>query len=1076
MNNPEINQPLQVFFIVGTDRRAINEFSSALLSHSQYYNQSDPGKAVVRSNQLIERNGISEGIHNLKSRLHVDSKNLSPEPTLVDYLKEHCRPDSCLVLSDHSHTHLMHEWVAACRSLDIRVRALYLHQYNVGNGKNNLSLLGLYESATRECLRASMSSEDLDKAYDTISNILSKGLEIRTQLINICLDKVTVSKPITLPADLEYLSQLLIHNCNSGWSHPIKLAAVHQCLEESMHFGGLVSLPLYSTLHVHYSIGDQHELTQYQINVDTHNDHQVRLPLAQFETIRILNLSVLNSTCLATIEKITIQTKSNKLIDPAYTVSGDCITDKLIAFKSEQPMIRIEIGTYASAMKAIEVRLSILNTAKVLLTLMNTYGQVDRYPTITSSLGPLSVYQSPQLEYTIDTLYLFQDRYLIIKGWAHSTHDLPIVRLDINGHSHNIPVSYHRSDVAALFVEGDYSTEPSEDPNAFLETIDVELITQDPIEYMTLIVNDGRDTLCRKLHLTHVDRPYGLSLNNQYNIQKLQWEQSGNPNKLNQKITVKPLISIVTPVYNVEARWLDLCIQSVRQQTYTNWELCLYDDCSTDQETLDCLAKWEAIADPRIKIGYGSENVNISGATNGAINLASGGYITFLDNDDELTPDALYVVAQYLNKYPDTTLMYSDEDKLEMTGHRTGPYFKSDFNIDLLRSNNYFTHLTVVKYSLGQQIGWMRLGYEGAQDHDFVLRAVDATDHKKIRHIPEILYHWRKIPTSTAGNYGAKSYAWIAGIRALQDHMVRNYIEGNIEKGAWGGAYRMLRILDAVKKVSIIIPFKDHVYFIKALLPSIAELTHYENYEILLINNRSEEKETLDYLDDLKLSNLDVKVLDYDYPFNYAAMNNWAVNQADGEYILLLNNDMKVKTRGWLTSMVEHIQRPEVGVVGCKLLYADDTLQHAGVLMGINGSAGHAFKGMPDNTHYFNMGVIKNVSGVTGACLLTKKDLYHELGGLDEDLFKVAYNDVDYCLKVRQAGKLIVYTPYSVLYHYESKSRGYEDTPEKEARHMAEKKSLQDKWGINLSVDPYYNPNFSYQSQANALAIEVNKI
>jgi len=534
-----------------------------------------------------------------------------------------------------------------------------------------------------------------------------------------------------------------------------------------------------------------------------------------------------------------------------------------------------------------------------------------------------------------------------------------------------------------------------------------------------------------------------------------------------------PLISIIVPVYNVDRKWLDSCINSVINQHYDNWELCIYDDKSSKRETLECLNYWENINDKRIKIKYGKTNLNISLASNEAIKLATGDFISLLDNDDMLSPNALTEIVSLLNKDPKLKLIYSDEDKLEMNGRRTGPYFKCDFNIDLLRSNNYITHLCTIKKETGDHIGWFRKGLEGSQDHDLVLRIVDEIEGNQIGHIPKVLYHWRKIPGSTAVNYSEKDYVFKSGKRALEDHLVRNNIVGTVLKGKWGGAFRIKRKIHTKGKVSIIIPFKNQIELLLDLIYSISDNTKYDNFELVLVNNNSTEENILILQNNLSLfKEVSIDLKHYDKEFNYSAINNWAVAETSSEYVLLLNNDMKIITKGWLMNLVEHIQREDVGVVGCKLLYEDGTLQHAGVLTGINGSAGHYYKGYNNDAHYFNMNVIRNVAGVTGACLMTKRSLYEHLEGLDSELFKVSYNDIDYCLKIRKAGYLIVYTPYTEIYHYESKSRGYEDTPEKKARHDKEKLSLQNKWGSYLSEDMYSNPNFSKQSEHNDLNIK----
>jgi GT2 family glycosyltransferase len=524
--------------------------------------------------------------------------------------------------------------------------------------------------------------------------------------------------------------------------------------------------------------------------------------------------------------------------------------------------------------------------------------------------------------------------------------------------------------------------------------------------------------------------------------------------------TLTPNISIITPVYNVAPFYLNECVQSVIDQYYTNWELCLYDDCSTKIETKNCLENWIG-KDARIKVQFGATNKHISFASNTAIAMSSGDYIGLLDHDDRLAPEALLEVVSAINRHQAVELFYSDEDLINPEGEYCNPHFKPDFNLSLLLSHNYITHFTVIKKETGDRVGWFREGLEGAQDHDLLLRVVENTN--QIFHIPRILYHWRQTETSTALNYNEKSYADNASRKALSDYALRNGIEAEIHNGPGFGAYRFKRKIATNKKVSIIIPFKDQPKLLKECVTSIVKKTSYANYEILLVSNNSSKSETKKYLDLVSRNNQKIKVLEYNLPFNFSAINNWAVKQASGEYILLLNNDIKVISNDWLESMIEHIQQENVGVVGAKLLYADNTIQHAGVIVGIAGIAGHSHRFFPDSTngYYYRPSVIQNLSAVTGACLLTKKELWNRVEGLDETNFKIAFNDIDYCLKIRKLGYDIVYTPYSKLYHYESKSRGPEDTPEKRERFKYECNLLIEKWGTNNFEDPFYNINLT---------------
>lgn len=534
-------------------------------------------------------------------------------------------------------------------------------------------------------------------------------------------------------------------------------------------------------------------------------------------------------------------------------------------------------------------------------------------------------------------------------------------------------------------------------------------------------------------------------------------------------LAYQPLISIITPVYNTEPIWLDRCIQSVCDQYYSNWELCLHDDCSPSQETVLCLEKW-AKKDPRVKVSRGTSNLHISGASNEAIKIASGEFVGLLDHDDELTPDALYEVVKSLNTNPETDYFYSDEDKLELNGSRSGPYFKPDFNKDLLLSNNYLCHFSVIRKTVGDKVGWFRKSYEGSQDYDLFLRLMEQTD--RVKHIPKVLYHWRKIPGSTALHYDDKGYANRASLQALSDYLERNKIKASVENGLWPGSFRIRRTILDEPSVSIIVPFKDRLDLLKPCVSSILEKTTYSHFELLLVSNNSSEAETLRYLNEVEEDER-VRLIHWNEPFNFARLNNVAVAAAKGDFVLLLNNDTEVLNDDWLEAMLEQAQREEVGAVGAKLLYPDDTVQHAGVLLGVGGLANHAFLNLhKDNNLYFgNSNVIRNYSAVSGACLMVKRSTYLELGGMDEKL-AVAYNDIDFCLRLRAQNQSIVFTPFAQLYHFESRSRGYEVSEAQKERLKQEEQTMRKKWGSILDEDPFYNPNLSRSKPDFSLNLE----
>lgn len=523
----------------------------------------------------------------------------------------------------------------------------------------------------------------------------------------------------------------------------------------------------------------------------------------------------------------------------------------------------------------------------------------------------------------------------------------------------------------------------------------------------------------------------------------------------------QPIISIVMPVYNVERRWLLLAVESVQRQFYPHWELCIADDASTNPDTRAALREIAALGDKRIRLVKLKKNVGIASCSNAALKLASGEYIGLLDNDDELTRDALLEVAQRIvAEQPD--VIYSDEDKLEESGAHVEVHCKPDYNPDYFFSINYICHFAVIRRAHLTSIGDFRDGFDGAQDYDLLLRATERSD--KIVHIPKVLYHWRKIEGSTASNSSAKPKTTAAGKNALIESMQRRDIVCDVELGPYPNTFRVRRTILGNPLVSILIPFREQPKLLDACVSSILEKTRYQNFEILCIDNGSMEPATLATISSLEQRDPRVRVLRYDAPFNYSAINNFGVTHARGEHILLLNNDTEVICEEWLDSMLEHSQRPEVGVVGARLLYEDGTIQHAGVLVGPGGVAGHAHLFLPgDHPGYFARAqLVQNLSAVTFACAMTRRDVFEKLGGLNENELKIAFNDVDYCLRVREAGYLIVYTPYALLHHYESKSRGYEDTPEKQARFSNEVRYMQQRHAAILERgDPYYNPQLS---------------
>lgn len=490
----------------------------------------------------------------------------------------------------------------------------------------------------------------------------------------------------------------------------------------------------------------------------------------------------------------------------------------------------------------------------------------------------------------------------------------------------------------------------------------------------------------------------------------------------------QPKISIAMPVYNVEEKWLRLCIDSILNQVYTNWELCMADDASTDPNVKKILTEYQQL-DERIRVVFREQNGHISEATNSALAIATGEFVALLDNDDELAINAFYEVVKVLNENPELDLIYSDEDKIDMDGNRSDPAFKPDWSPDLLLGTNYISHLGVYRRSILEEIGGFRKGYEGSQDYDLVLRFTEKTTKERITHIPKVLYYWRMLPTSTAVDQGSKGYAFEAGLRAVQDALVRRGINGHATHGAANGLYDVYYDIESEKLVSIIIPTKNGYKDVQRCVSSIIEKTTYQNYEIIMADNGSTDPKMHELYAEFE-QQLPGRffVESIDIPFNFSTINNRAAKKAHGEYLLFLNNDTEVITENWLTLMVSFAQQERIGCVGAKLLYPNNTVQHAGVILGLGGVAGHGHYGYPhgDLGYFGRLAINVNYSAVTAACLLMKKADFDAVGGFEE-AFTVAFNDVDLCLKVQALGRDNVWLHEAELYHFESQTRGYDD-------------------------------------------------
>ena len=528
----------------------------------------------------------------------------------------------------------------------------------------------------------------------------------------------------------------------------------------------------------------------------------------------------------------------------------------------------------------------------------------------------------------------------------------------------------------------------------------------------------------------------------------------------------KPVISVLMPTYNPKPEWLREAIESVRQQIYPHWELCIADDASTDQAIRPILEAYAA-SDPRIKIVFREQNGHISAASNSALEVATGEWLALLDHDDLLAEHALFWVADAINHRPDARLIYSDEDKIDQKGKRFGPYFKCDWNVELFYAQNMFSHLGVYQRTLVRDAGGFRIGFEGSQDYDLALRCAEKISTEEILHIPRVLYHWRVHADSTSLSTSTKPYAALAGVKALKEHFQRQNIHADVELTPLD-MRRVRHVLPTILPlVSLIIPTRNGLHLIRQCITSILEKTTYKNYEIIIVDNGSDDPSVIEYFKSLQ-SQAAIRIIRDDRDFNYSALNNAAIQQARGDIVGLVNNDIEVISPDWLSEMVSLVLQPRVGAVGAKLWYPDRTLQHGGVLLGIGGVANHAHYKMPDCSfgYFGRAAVTQEFSAVTAACLLIKKSIYEEVGGLNERDLKIAFNDIDFCLRVKQAGYRNIWTPYAELYHHESASRGTENTPEKQARFLSEVHYMMQAWDGQLQNDPAYSPNLTLEIDA----------
>jgi len=527
-------------------------------------------------------------------------------------------------------------------------------------------------------------------------------------------------------------------------------------------------------------------------------------------------------------------------------------------------------------------------------------------------------------------------------------------------------------------------------------------------------------------------------------------------------LSFRPIISVLLPIYNTDVNHLRECIESVLKQSYVHWQLCIADDASTSAHVRSLIEEYAA-RDEKILFEFRQLKGHVVAASNSALVLATGEYIALLDHGDLLAEHALLKVVQVLNDQPEAGVLYSDEDKIDVEGRRFDPCFKPGWNTDLLLSQNYISHLCVYKSDLVNAVGGFREAFKESYNHDLLLRCASQLQDEQIVHIPEILYHCRAVARSIVERPVEQNNTTMAGVDVLTHYFSQSASNIVVKPGPLLNTYRVhWPIPEERPLVSLIIPTRDGYEILKRCVNSILEKTTYDHYEIIILNNQSRCPDTLKYLRTITADKR-VTVHAWDYPFNYSAINNFGATKSKGSILGLVNNDVEVINPDWLDEMVSHVCREAIGCVGAKLYYPNETVQHAGVILGLGGVAGHAHKYFSRSEHgYFSrLKLVQNFSAVTGACLLVRKAIFEQVGGLDEEHLAVAFNDVDFCLKVREAGFRNLWTPYAELYHHESVSRGADNTNKKRLRAQREAKYMREKWGQILDIDPAYNPNLT---------------
>ena len=679
------------------------------------------------------------------------------------------------------------------------------------------------------------------------------------------------------------------------------------------------------------------------------------------------------------------------------------------------------------------------------------------------------------IKYSIDAMYL-KDGILEIRGWTVCS-DQQRVEVGISKDNEPIEAAVTRNprkDVAQEFFGkatiNDYgysvSFEYESGQKYMLELSSDSLHKSIPLSHLLMWKNQIRGFRDRlMLTLKNKDHKENIcdSIFNYDMYRRIVRRREASASKKNLMSADSPLFSIVIPLYATPQKYLAELIDSIERQTYQKYEVC-FADGSPESDKLESFINRYQDTNHRIRYRYLGGNRGISGNTNAALEMATGDFIVLCDHDDLLERNALYELAKAVLDNPECDCIYSDEDKIDEKSEKYfDPHFKPDFNIDLLCSVNYICHLYAVRKSLVDKTGGFLAEYDGAQDHDFIFRTTEKA--RQVVHIPKILYHWRTHSNSTSVNPESKLYAYEAGKKAIKAHYARVWPQIEIEKIEDGVSLGIYHTFFKVKEelVSVIIPNKDHTEDLDKAVRSTLERGTWKNLEFIIVENNSEEPETFEYYKRLQQEYPQVKVVVYDGPFNYSKINNFGVQYASGRYILLMNNDVELINPDSIREMMGYCQRDDVGIVGCRLMYEDDTLQHAGVIVGIQGIADHAFKGKSLNEPiYFSRAMIaQDYSAVTAAVLLTKREVYDAVNGLDET-FEVAFNDIDFCLRVRQTGKLVVYNPYASFYHYESKSRGLEDNADKIRRFHGEIYRFATRYFDFMEKgDPMYNPNLS---------------